>query len=75
MEINLKVVGKKLELTFSDDVSPETLVKVLAIVQNNFITQNCESSRPHLLDYINDLLSGRDPRLRMSSDFEVKGKF
>lgn len=75
MEINLKVVGKKLELTFSDDVTPETLVKVLAIVQNNFITQNCESSRTHLLDYINDLLSGRDPRLRMSSDFEVKGQF
>ena len=75
MEINLKVIGKKLELALSDDVSPETLVKVLAIVQNNFITEYCESSRPHLLDYINDLLSGRDPRVRMSSDFEVKGTF
>ncbi len=75
MEVNLKVVGKKVEVTFSDDVSPETLVKILAIVQNNVITEHCEASRVHLLDYINDLISGKDPKLRMGSDFEVKGRF
>lgn len=75
MEINLRVIDKKLELSLSEDVSPETLVKVLAIVQNNFITEYCESSRPHLLDYINDLISGKDPRTRIGSGFEVKGRF
>lgn len=75
MEVNLKVSGKKLELTFSDDVSPETLVKIFAMVQTNIITEHCESSRTHLLDYINDLISGKDPLVRMKTGFEVKGKF
>lgn len=75
MEINFKMIGQKIELTFSDDVTPETLVKLFAMVQNNLITEHCESSRTHLLDYINDIISGKDPLVRMSTGFEVKGKF
>ena len=75
MEVNLRIINKRVELTFSDDVSPETLVKILAMVQRNIIEENCVTSRTHLLDYINDLISGKDPLVRMSTGFEVKGKF
>ena len=75
MEINFKMIGKKVELTFSDDAAPETVVKVFAMVQKNIINDNCPSSRTHLLDYINDLISGKDPLVRMSTDFEAKGRF
>ena len=79
MEIHLKVVDNDVELVFSDDVSPERLVKFFAFLQKKVLDDYIKSpkDRKALCITLNKILQGgqTEPTPRKPDDFSVVGTF
>jgi hypothetical protein len=80
MHLNVDINDQEIQLAHSADLGPETIIKMLAAVQNKLINDHFEADKDEIILEVVEILNfGDKPKgpkaYKPDDDFSVSGKF